>query len=48
MSDFPLNGLTPDFEYYADGIEDGFEGTPDKIKEALPPTPEASENYVGS
>ena len=24
LSDFPLNDLTPEFEYYADGIEDGF------------------------
>ena len=47
MSDFPLNDLTPKFEYYADGVEYGFEGTPDEIKEAPPPTPEASENYVG-
>ena len=48
LSDFPLNDLTPEFEYYADGIENGFEGTPDEIKEAPPPTPESSENYVGS
>ena len=48
LSDFPLNDLTPEFEYYADGIEDGFQGTPDEIKEAPPPTPEASENYIGS
>ena len=48
LSDFPLNDLTPEFDYYADGIEDVFEGTPDEIKEAPPPTPEASENYVGS
>ena len=37
LSDFPLNDLTPEFEYYADGIEVGFEGTPDEIKEAPPP-----------
>ena len=48
LSDFPLNDLTPVFEYYVDGIEDGFEGNPDEIKEAPPPTPEASDNYVGS
>ena len=48
LSDFPLNDLTPEFDYYADGIEDGFEGTPDEIKEEPPPTPEASDNYVGS
>ena len=47
LSDFPLNYLTPEFGYYADGIENGFEGTPDGIKEATPPTPEASDNYVG-
>ena len=39
FSDFPLNDLTPEFEYYVDGIEDVFEETPDDIKEALPPTP---------
>ena len=48
FSDFPLNDPTPEFEYYADGIEDEFEGTSDEIKEAPPPTPEASDNYVGS
>ena len=47
FSDFPLNELTPEFEYYVDRIEDRFEGTPDEIKEAPPPTPEASDNYVG-
>ena len=31
-----------------DDVEDRFEGTPDEIKEAPPPTPEASEKYVGS
>ena len=48
LSDFPLNELILEFEYYAYGIEDGFEGTPDNIKEARPPTPEALDNYVGS
>ena len=47
LSDFPLNDPTPEFEYYADVGEDGFEGTPDEIKEAPPPTPEALDNYVG-
>ena len=47
LSDYPLNNLTPEFEYYADGIEDRFEGTSDEIKEAPPPTPEASDNYAG-
>ena len=42
LSDFSLNELTPEFEYYADRIENRFEGTPDEIKEAPPPTPEAS------
>ena len=35
LSDFPLNDLTPEFEYYADDVEDRSEGTPDEIKEAL-------------
>ena len=48
FSDLPLNELTPEFEYYAYGIEDGFEGTPDDIKEEPPTTTESSENYVGS
>ena len=39
FSDFPLNDLTPEFEYYVDYVEDRFEGTPDDIKEAPPPTP---------
>ena len=48
LSDFPLKYLTHEFEYYADGVEDGFEGTPEDIKEAPPPTSEALNNYVGS
>ena len=28
FSDFPLNDLTPEFEYYADGVEDEFFGDP--------------------
>ena len=48
LSDVIFNDLTPEFEYYADDVEDRFEGTPDEIKEAPPPTPEASDNYVGS
>ena len=24
LSNFPLNDLNPEFEYYEDGIEDGF------------------------
>ena len=42
LIEFTLKDLTPEFEYYADGIEDEFEGKPDKIKEAPPPTLEAS------
>ena len=48
FSAFPLTDLTPEFEYYADGVEDEFHGTPDEIKEAPSPTPEALGNYVGS
>ena len=44
LSDFPLNDLTPEFEYYADDVEDRFEGTPDEIKEAPSKTPETSDN----
>ena len=47
MSDFPLNDLTPEFEYYADGVEDEFEGIPDEIKEAPTPTIEVLDNYFG-
>ena len=36
FSDFPFNDLTPQFEYYADGIKDVFEGTPDETKEVPP------------
>ena len=36
--------LTPEFDYYSDDIEDGFEGTPDDI---LPPKPKVKNNYVG-
>ena len=36
--------LTPEFDYYADDVEDGFDGTTDKT---LPPTPEVNDNYVG-
>ena len=48
LSDFPLNDLTPEFDYYADEVEDVFEETPDEIQDAPPPTPEASDNYVGT
>ena len=43
--DFEKEDLTPEFQYYADEDETGFEGTPD---EPLPPTPEAGDNYVGA
>ena len=39
FSDLPLNDLIPKFEYYADGIEYGFEVTPNDTKEAPTPTP---------
>ena len=44
FSGFPLNDLTPEFEYYMDDVEDCFEGTPDEIKEAPSKTPETSDN----
>ena len=47
LSDFPLIDLNPEFEYYVNDDEDRFEDTPDEIKEAPPPTPDASYNYVG-
>ena len=28
LSDFPLNYVTPEFVYYADGIKYGFDGAP--------------------
>ena len=34
--DFEDSELTPEFDYYADDVKDGFEGTHD---ETLPPTP---------
>ena len=39
IGDFEDADLTPEFEYYADGVEDGFDGTPD---DTLPPTPEVN------
>ena len=38
--DFPFRDLTPEFEYYADGVDDGFEGLPDEIPAVPVPTPE--------
>ena len=46
--DFPGGDLTPDFPYYADGIEDGFTGNPDEVEDIEVPTPEAQDNYVGA
>ena len=43
VGDFEDADLTPEFEYYADDVEDGFEGTPDEI---LPPMTEVNDNYV--
>ena len=45
VDDFTAEEITPEFEFYADKDETGFEGTPD---EPLPPTPEAGDNYVGA
>ena len=45
VNDFTVEELTPNYEFYADKDETGFEGVPD---ESLPPTPEAGDNYVGA
>ena len=45
IDDFDDKDITPEFEYYDDNEEDGFEGTPDEI---LPPTPEVDDTYVGT
>ena len=45
--DFPLEGLTPEYSYYADDDEDGFTSCPDELDPVEVPTPEASDNYVG-
>ena len=45
VEDFQDSELTPEFDYYADDVKDGFEGTHD---ETLPPTPEVNDNYVGA
>ena len=37
--------LTPEFDYYADNVEDNFEGTPG---DTLPLTPEVNDNYFGA
>ena len=45
VEDFEDSELTPEFDYYADDVEDGFEGTRD---ETLSPTPEVNDKYVGA
>ena len=45
--DFMYRDLTPEFKHYADGVEDGFEGTPDEIPPVPILTPELGDNYVG-
>ena len=42
VGDFDDSDLTPEFDYYDDGIDDGFEGTPDEI---LPPEQEVNNKY---
>ena len=37
--------LNPEFDYYADNLEDCFQVTPDDI---LPPTTQVNNNYVGA
>ena len=44
--DFPYKDLTPEFEYYADGVEDGFEVTPDDIPYVHVTLPELGNNCV--
>ena len=44
VGDFEDAYVTPKFDYYAEDVEDGFEGTPD---ETISPTPEVNNNYVG-
>ena len=43
VADFEGADVTPEFDYYSDDVQDGFEGTPDEI---LPPTLEVNNNYV--
>ena len=45
--DFLYKDLTPEFEYYVDGVEDGFEVTPAEIPAVPVPTPALGDNYVG-
>ena len=45
VGDFEDADLTPEFDYYADDVEDGFERTSD---ETLPPMLEVNDNYVGA
>ena len=45
-ADFPQAELTTEFQYYADGVENGFTGNPDKIEDVEILAPEAEDNYV--
>ena len=44
VGDFEDSELTPEFYFYADDVEYGFEENPD---ETLSPTTEVNDNYVG-
>ena len=44
--DFPYKDLTSEFEYYTDGVEDGFEGNPSKITEVPVPVLELGETIL--
>ena len=43
VGDFEDVDLTPEFYYYAEYVEDGFEVS---AYETLPPTPEVNDNYI--
>ena len=47
LHDFSAADLTPKYPYSADGIEDGYTGSPNEIDPIEVPTPEAEDNYVG-
>ena len=44
---FLYGDLTPEFEYYADGVEDGFKGAPDEMLSVPIPTPGLGDTYIG-
>ena len=46
QEDFSYRNLTPEFEYYADDVKDGFEGTPDEIPVIPVSTPVLGDNYA--